>query len=301
VSLPEPAAPPAVTGVFADRIGAVVVAYESGPDVARCVASVRAQGVTHVVVADNGSADGSLSALPAGTRVVPLGANLGYGAAANVGARLLGDLDVLVLNPDVVFKPQALATMAAALDDPAIGLVGPGQLGADGQRYPAARVFPNLVDGGLHAVFGRVWPGNPGTRRTRTASYAAEVAANVDWVSGAAMLVRRAAWDDVAGFDPRYFLYFEDVDLCWRLGRRGWSIRYEPGATIVHAGASSTSATASSSVVATIAHHRSAWRFVRSSVAGWRRLLLPAVGAGLGTRCVVELIRLRFGRRAGRR
>ena len=293
-SLEDSNSGPVVTGAFAGRVGAVIVAYQSGDDVARCITSLRAQGVANVVVVDNGSSDGSLDALPLGTHVVRLGSNLGYGAAANVGARVLGELDVLVVNPDVSFRPNALATLLSALDDPTVGLVGPAQFDGAGREYPAARVFPNLVDGALHALLGKLWPSNPGTRRVRTESYPLDQPADVDWVSGAAMLVRRAAWRDVAGFDPRYFLYFEDVDICWRLARRGWIVRYEPRASIVHVGAGSTSG---SSSIAVIAHHKSAWRFVRMSTKGWRRLLLPVVGAGLVGRAAVGLVRARFGRR----
>ncbi len=285
---------PRVRGALAHSVGAVVVTFNSGADVAHCVASLRSQGVGEIVVVDNGSRDDSLDSLPKGTVVVRNDANLGYGAAANIGARLVAPLHPLIVNPDVLFWPGALARLAAVLDDDSIGLVGPGQLDARGGRYPAARVFPSLVDGALHAALGRVWRGNPGTRRLRTQSYELGEPGDVDWVSGAAVLVRRTAWDDVAGFDPRYFLYFEDVDLCWRLNRRGWRVRYEPSATVVHSGAGSTSRRRSVSVVA---HHRSAWRFVAATTTGWRRLLLPIVAAGLIARCGVELVLARLGRR----
>src|SRR5690606_18898026 len=129
--------------------------------------------------------------------------------------------------PDVRLHPGSVEAMLAALDaDPQIGAVGPKLLNEDGSVYPSARDIPSLRTGVGHAAFSRVWAGNPWTRRYRQEAASPDEARDVGWLSGACLLVRREAFDSVDGFDDRYFMYFEDVDLGYRLGRAGWRNRY---------------------------------------------------------------------------
>jgi N-acetylglucosaminyl-diphospho-decaprenol L-rhamnosyltransferase len=106
-------------------------------------------------------------------------------------------------------------------------------------------------------------------------------AAAVDWVSGACMLVRRSAFEAVGGFDEGYFMYVEDVDLCWRLARAGWRIGYEPSGRVVHALGASSRLMPYRMIAA---HHRSLLRFASRTTTGGRRAVLPLVAAGLGVR-----------------
>ncbi len=116
----------------------------------------------------------------------------------------------------------------------------------------------------------------------------------VDWVSGACMLVRRSAFEQVGGFDPAYFMYVEDVDLCWRLGQAGWTVGYEPAGRVVHTvGASSQLAP----YRMILAHHRSLLRFANRTTIGPRRVVLPAVAAALGVRTCLAWAHHRFDRR----
>jgi N-acetylglucosaminyl-diphospho-decaprenol L-rhamnosyltransferase len=103
-------------------------------------------------------------------------------------------------------------------------------------------------------------------------------------VSGALFLTRRQAWDELGGFDPGYFMYMEDVDLCWRAGRAGWGVGYEPSAEVGHEQGVSADQHPYRMIAA---HHRSLWRFARRSAGDRRRLLLPVVAAGLVVRTVV--------------
>jgi N-acetylglucosaminyl-diphospho-decaprenol L-rhamnosyltransferase len=110
----------------------------------------------------------------------------------------------------------------------------------------------------------------------------------VDWVTGACFLVRREAFDEVGGFDDRYFMYVEEVDLCWRLARAGWRTGYESSARVIHLAGVSTAAVPYRMIVA---HHLSLWRFVRRTTCGSQRLLLPVVAAGIAGRCVAVCLR----------
>ena len=106
----------------------------------------------------------------------------------------------------------------------------------------------------------------------------------MDWVSGACLLARRAAWDAVQGFDPSYFMYMEDVDLCWRVRRAGWEVGYEPAAVVTHIQGVSANQRPYRMLAA---HHRSMWRFARATTTGIRRAALPVIGAGLVARMAV--------------
>lgn len=287
------AAPPA-------PVAAVIVNWNAGQTLLTCVQSLRADGITDVVVVDNASSDGSPQALAKAdpeVRIVPTGANLGLGTAANRGVAATKARDdtpyVLVLNPDAIVEPGAVKALTAALDrDPELAIVGPRIENPDGSPYPSARRFPDLGVAAGHAFLGFVAPDNRWSRaykrydvdqdRTR--------AADVDWVSGSCFLARRRAFEAVRGFDESFFMYCEDVDLCWRMGRAGWRVGFEPAARVVHIGAVSTNQTPYRMI---LEHHRSVWRFARRSTTGLHRLALPAVAAGLTAR-----LALAWGQRA---
>ena len=157
-----------MSGGAGARTAAVVVAYESGPALARCAADLADAGVAELVVVDNGSADGSVAAAAAGAPgLMPVtpGRNLGYGSAANRGVAATTAPYVLVCNPDLEVPPDALDALAAALDaDPARAVAGPLVRTPGGDRYPSARHFPSLVDAAGHAVLGLFRPDNRFTR-----------------------------------------------------------------------------------------------------------------------------------------
>jgi N-acetylglucosaminyl-diphospho-decaprenol L-rhamnosyltransferase len=268
-------------------VSAVIVNYKARDYLLRCVASLRADGVQEIVVVDNDSDDGSQAALAAvdAAAFVPSGANLGFGSAANIGAAATSGRLLLIMNPDAVVVPGAVPALAAALDaDGGLAVVGPRVENPDGTCYPSARRFPALGVAVGHAFLGLVRPDNRFTRRYKMLDVDRNLAADVDWVSGTCMLARRSAFEAVGGFDEAYFMYVEDVDLCWRLHRAGWRVGYEPGARVVHkVGASSD--LAPYRMIA--AHHRSLLRFAARTSTGPRRLLLPMVAVGLAVRTVL--------------
>jgi N-acetylglucosaminyl-diphospho-decaprenol L-rhamnosyltransferase len=199
---------------------------------------------TDVVVADNASPDGPPQ-VPAGVRVLETGGNLGYGKAANLGASGATSDWIVVANPDVAWEPGALdELLTAAQRWPRAGCLGPAIRTTGGQLYPSARAFPSLGRGIGHALLGPFWPSNPWTRSYR-AEQGTPVEGTTGWLSGSCMLLRRTAFEQVAGFDPKYFMYCEDMDLCRRLAEAGWQNVYVPSAVITHVGGASTRAVSS--------------------------------------------------------
>ncbi|MCU1491531.1 MAG: glycosyltransferase [Acidimicrobiaceae bacterium] len=272
-------------------VAAVVVNYEAGEALLECVASLRAAGVSEIVVVDNGSRDGSLAELAAAdpiVRLIPNGRNLGYGQAVNRGAAPLEAPYLLVCNPDLRLDPAAPARLAAVLEaNSDVAIAAPLVLRPDGERYPSARAFPNYGTALAHALLAQFWPGNRWSRHYRRDAAGVDEQ-DVDWVSGACFLVRRCAFESVGGFDPRYFMYVEDLDLCWRLHRAAWRVRYVPSARVVHEQGRSTSRRPYRMLVA---HHVSTWRFARRRAVGSERLLLVVIGPGIVARLVVALVR----------
>jgi N-acetylglucosaminyl-diphospho-decaprenol L-rhamnosyltransferase len=284
------------------------VTYESGPLLTTCVRSLAADtsgGEPEIVVVDNGSRDGSVAALRAecpDVTVITPGRNVGYAGAANAGIAATSSPIVAVCNADLQVVPGAAAAMLARLDaEPDLGAVGPRVLDPDGSRYPSARRVPSLGDAVGHGLLGGVRPDNRFTRRYRELDEDADRARDVDWVSGAAIWLRRHALDAVGGWDDRYFMYVEDVDLCWRLRGAGWRVAYEPSGRVVHLQGASTARHPYRMIVA---HHRSLLRFAAKRWQGWHRaLLLPAacfLGLRAGLMILVRAVaRSGFSRRTG--
>lgn len=192
----------------------------------------------------------------------PMTANLGYGGAMNAVARTLRDSVewILIANPDVVLSPNAIDVLVSTGDeDPSIGAVGPAILTTEGEVYPSARSIPSLRTGVGHALFANLWMDNPWSKAYRNDHAEAVVRRDAGWLSGACVLVRREAFDLISGFDPGYFMYFEDVDLGHRLGRAGYRNVYEPASVVQHAGAHATEGESAAMIEA---HHASAKRFL---------------------------------------
>lgn len=271
----------------------MVVNFEAGTALTDCVRSLLADdsaGVPEVVVVDNGSTDGSVAALRSahpGVTVLTGGGNVGYAAAANRGTAATAAPVVAVCNPDLVVGSGAGAAMLAVFDDPTVGAAGPRILDATGSTYPSARRDPSPVDALGHAALGRLRPRNRFTRRYRALDADPAVARDVDWCSGAALWVRRAAVDRIGGWDERFFMYLEDVDLGRRLREDGWRVRYEPAASVVHVQGLSADRRPVRTVVE---HHRSSLRYAAKHWRGARRLLVVPAAAFLAVRCGVAVV-----------
>jgi N-acetylglucosaminyl-diphospho-decaprenol L-rhamnosyltransferase len=271
------------------RWAAVVINYEAGAALCDCVRSLLADtSAGHppkVVVVDNGSSDGSVAAvaraLPAVTVLDP-GANLGYARAANLGIAATDAPVVAVCNPDLEVREGAAGALLDRLDaESDLGAVGPMIRNTDGTIYPSARSVPRLRDAVGHGLLGLVWRTNPFTRRYRQLDADPRRRRDVDWVSGAAVWLRRAALTTVGGWDDRYFMYVEDVDLCWQLRQRGWRVSYEPGAVVTHVQGATTAKHPYRMIAE---HHRSLYRYASKRWRGARRLALPFAAAFLTLR-----------------
>lgn len=283
------------------EISAIVVNYNAGAELKRALESLTEELSPvewEAVVVDNASRDGSgdvAAAFGPQVRLLRNERNVGFARGVNQGLAATSGGLVLIMNPDCRLEPGAVASLKRELersDDAAI--TGPRILDPDGTEQGNARGDPDMFTGlfGRTTLLRRALPGLPVSRRNVISDAAVrkgKTSVKVDWLSGACMLARRAALHAVQGFDERYFLYWEDADLCRRLRNRGYEVRYVPGATAVHrVGQSSRSARA----VAVRAFHESAYLYYATHVAAqsWpRRLLARAL---LSTRCWLRLRRV---------
>lgn len=255
-------------------VGVVTVSYGSEDVLSGFLDSIPPASKTRheVVVADNLPTDASVVrdlCLKAGAGYLPMTSNLGYGGAMNLAARELpGTVEwILVSNPDVLLSPGCIDELVrVGNEDPTIGSVGPAIHNSDGTLYPSARTVPSLRTGVGHAMFVNLWTGNPWTKAYRKDSEQEPERRDAGWLSGACVLVRRTAFDQLGGFDPAYFMYFEDVDLGFRLGKSGYRNVYAPSANVTHSGAHSTTGE-SENMIRT--HHDSARLFLARKYSGF--------------------------------
>lgn len=255
-------------------VGIVTVSFNSGDAIRELMSSLSLATTRpiEIVVVDNvPGGDPNLALALRGTpaQIVDRPDNPGYGGGVNAGVETLSTQVeyFLVVNPDVVLDPGSLDELANILEsDDTIGSVGPKIRDHRGTVYPSARSIPSLRVGTGHALLGDLVPSNPWTRKYH-AFEDYETQREAGWLSGACVLVRRSAFDGIGGFDDEFFMYFEDVDLGYRLGRAGWRNVFVPNATVQHEGGHSTR---NHSARMTAAHHASARLWIRKRYMGLR-------------------------------
>ena len=242
------------------RLGLVVVGYQSDTVWAGFFESLADSTVIpdHIVVVENSpSLPTSIPTLPGlSITVLHRPDNPGYGASANHGVAELSKVPdlIVICNPDIVWQLDTLETLIKEMESrPTVGLAGPRLLNTDGSTYPSARAFPGIRIGIGHALFGDVWKSNPWTTRYLGTHEGSEPR-TVDWLSGACLMIKREAFAEIEGFDEGYFMFVEDVDLCFRAKKKGWRSLFVPQAQLTHSGAHSTGPRMAEMVKA---HHQS--------------------------------------------
>jgi N-acetylglucosaminyl-diphospho-decaprenol L-rhamnosyltransferase len=270
----------------AAAVAVVIVNYNTGGWLERCLSSLRAaQGDLEmdVVVIDNDSRDGSAGAAErAGVRLVRNPTNRYLSPAWNQGAVTTDAPYLLFLNPDTEWFGGTVSDLVRiARTHPRAGIVGPMIRNPDGTVYPSGRRFPSLGDAIGHAFVSPFTRDNPFTRRYEMDGWDRTTEREVDWVSGACMLVPRAAFNAVGGFDEAFPLYGEELDLASRLRASGWSVLFTPQVEVIHAIGVSTGGDRRPHRLI-VMHSRSLYRYyAKHRAAGWRRVTLPAAWLAL--------------------
>ncbi len=279
-----------------DGVRAVICTFNSRPDVSRAIESCLREGISaaHLTVVDNASTDGTPELVQGSfpeVRLLAEDRNRGFAAAVNHGARGTGGESVLLLNPDAELRPGALREMLEALAlDPRRGAVSPRVIRPDGRLDPACRRrFPS-PQVALWRLTGlsRLRPGSSRFGAYNLSHLPVDRPMPVDSGTGACLLIRRPLFDSVGGLDEGYFMYGEDLELCWQLRQRGAQVWYQPTAVVIHRKGSSSEQVALPMLVH---FHRSMWRFYRLHyMRGAGAALAPAVAVGILLRLAALLL-----------
>lgn len=225
------------------ELSSVIVSYRSREPLLQCLATLEADaaGLAHeTVVVDNDPGDRALEAIARdfpGVRGIANAENVGYARAINQGLAATRGEFVLAMNPDCVLERGSLAALIGYLRaHPRTAVVGPKILDSDGALQYSARSFPDHLTFlfNRYSLLTRLFPGNRFSRRYLLTDWDHASVREVDWVSGACLMVRRSAITQVGGMDEAYFMFNEDVDWCRRMKLAGWAVTYVPEARVVH-------------------------------------------------------------------
>lgn len=271
-----------------------IVSWNCRDDLLNCLESLRegaAGASSEIILVDNASRDGTVEAVAHAfpqVDIIPNAENAGF-ARANVQAMAVArGRYLLLLNPDTLAPPGALAELLRFADDhPEAGVVGPRLVYGDGSLQASCRCFPTIQAALFRNTFlGRLFP-----HARASACYLMEdwdhgSVRAVDWISGACMLVRREAYEQVGGLDTGFYWGSEDVDYCWRMHHAGWQVLYTPTPVITHLVGRSTD----KAVIKTIVrHHRSMYRLYSKHIAH-NPLSRGAVWCGVWLRAGVLIV-----------
>jgi hypothetical protein len=290
----------------AAELSIVIVNWNSAGFVRQCLRSIqhnRPAFSYEVIVVDSGSFDGCGEMLNRefpGARFVQSRNNVGFASANNMGAQVAGGRFLLFLNPDTEIIGDALNNLIQALNQqPDAGLVGARLLNTDGSLQTSCiQSFPTVLNQALDAewlrrIFPRshLWGMKPLFQET-------QIPSPVEVISGACIMIKRSVFQHVSGFDERYFMYSEDLDLCWRVRQAGFDCMYVPDAQIVHHGGGSSNSARNmfsnvmtrESVFRFLKFHRGrpvAWCY-RAAMGISSLVRLPLIVTVNGTRRLVE-------------
>ena len=284
-------------------LSVVILNWNARPFLVACLDSIQNQSWRHqieIIVVDNDSQfDDSVAVVRRdfpGVTLIESGGNIGFSAGNNVGWRACGGRLVLFLNPDTIVENGALDVLCDWMDaHAAVGACGPRMTYPDGELQASARGFPSFGAGLFRNSFlGRLWPDNPWSRGYLQTSSDPTRERAVDWLSGSAIMARREALQDIdlgsGPWDEDYFMYCEDIDLCYRLMQKSWSRFYVPAATIQHHIGKSSDLAQGRSIRR---HHVAMWLFYRKHYSkGKGAWLAPVAAAGIGARASLATLKL---------
>jgi N-acetylglucosaminyl-diphospho-decaprenol L-rhamnosyltransferase len=229
------------------QVAIAVVSWNTRDLLRRCLVSLEEDaraGFVRTVVVDNGSTDGSGAMVRSEfdwVRLVEPGENLGFGRAVNLGLEGAGEPWLAAANADLEFRRDAIHVLVEALRaHPRAGMAAPRLVMPNGETQHSVHAFPGIGLGlAVHTGLVNLLPAL-GDRLCIEGRWDPERARAVPWAHGAFLLARRDAFEQIGGFDPRQWMYAEDIDLAWRMRAAGWKTLYEPAAVVRHEVSAST-------------------------------------------------------------
>lgn len=223
-------------------VSVIIVSYNGRSALEHCLESLKANTVfqhTEVIVVDNASSDGTPQMIRDRYPWVELYAgseNIGFSRGVNIGIQAARGKYFFILNPDTVLRKNAIEELGVFMEDtPDAGIAGPKLVFQDGNLQYSCRRFYNWRVLLLRRTFlGKIFKNTKAVSDHLMLEFDHNTTRDVDWILGASMFVRRDAVESVGLMDERFFLYFEDVDWCYRMRQKGWKVYYHPQAIVVH-------------------------------------------------------------------
>jgi GT2 family glycosyltransferase len=279
------------------RVSVIIASWNTRDLLGACLESLRVpieSGWCEVIVVDNGSSDGSPEMVrerfPAVTLLCP-GRNLGFGGGNNLGLRAAHGRYLMLLNSDTEVPEGTLEAMCEFMDShPRVGMLGPKLLNPDGSVQLSCRRFPSYRTAlfNRYSLLTRLFPRNPYSVEYLMTDSGHSATREVDWVSGACLMTRREAVDDVGLLDEAFFMYAEDVDWCYRMHQKGWKVVYFPEVQVLHHVGRSTR---SAPFRMTVERHRSMWIFYKKHYSRGIAIVDAATLCGIAARCTLMVVR----------
>ncbi len=263
-----------------------IISYNTKDLLRECLRSIsdsRPSVIYEIVVVDNSSTDGSGEMVKTDfpdAQIIENQENAGFARACNQALTRAVSEYVLILNSDTVITEGCLDTLFAFMKSHKdTGAVGPLILNFDNSVQYSSRNFPSFLDATVHAFLGTILPSNPFSKRYKRIECSHQSEQEVDWISGAAMCVRKEAASSIGRFDEAYHMYVEDMDFCYRLWRENWKVYFLPDAKVYHYIGQSSKQMSQKMI---IEHQKSIYRFYSKLYQDkpWRYLKL-LIGLGL--------------------
>jgi GT2 family glycosyltransferase len=254
---------------MAKELSIVIVNYKVKDLLKKCLISISQSKDNlkyETIVIDNNSKDGSVELLKKefpGIEVIENSQNKGFSFACNQGIKKSSGRYILLLNPDTIFPQMGFRKLIDFMDSiPQAGICGPKMIDGRGNLLHSCRSFPSFLTSisSSQSILERYFPKNPLSRRYLLKDLNHSRMQEVDWISGSCLLARRRMLDQIGFLDESYFIYVEDVDLCYRAFKAGWKVFYFPEVTFVHQVGQSTS---QNRLKNRLEHHKSMWIFFK--------------------------------------
>jgi GT2 family glycosyltransferase len=274
----------------------IVLVHRNGTEMLRnCLASLpgACEGLRHeILLIDNGSSDDSVAMVRREFPQVRLRinkANTGFTRANNQGIKSSRGRVVALLNNDTICHPRAFAVLVRELDsNPNAGIVAPKLLNSDGSRQFSFRSFPGFQQAlfNRESLLTRYFPNNPYSSNYLRNDDPGDEPQEVDWASGACLVIRRELIDRIGGLDEGFFMYSEDVDYCLRAWHAGYRVLYRPEAVVTHLGGQTSARTPFRPIYE---RHRSMYRFYKKHYSRELLFLDAATALVVTMRCLTQL------------
>lgn len=280
----------------ASKLSIIIVSYNSSNLLEECLDSIFKYpcGQNYgIIVVDNNSTDGSQELVRKkypGVELITNTSNVGFAAANNMAIKSTDSDFILLLNSDCQVYGNSLDKMLGFIESiTEAAVVGPKIINSDGSIQYSCRKFPSIIDAGLHSILVNIAPDNPVSRKYKLVDISREKPFEVDWVSGSCMLVRRQALLSTGFMDENYFMYVEDIDLCFQMWKKSWKVFYYPHAEILHHVGGSTNV---GKVAASVRMQKSIFYFFWKNYGkSWKILLIPLLVVVLGLRIFLTFIK----------